>query len=1012
MKHLRSLGLLTFAIVGGTAAMAQTSTTGALAGTILNERGTALSGASIRLVSGQVTRTAMTDAAGNWRLALLNPGPYQMTIAKAGFSTTNQRVDVSLNETKTINLKMSLESSATVEVISASVGVDLTSSQTGSNFSTETLKSVPMGRDMNSLADFTPGVVAGAEMGGWGKYFGKSISGATGSENQYVVDGLSTTDARYGGNGARLVTDFIDQVEVQTGAFKPEYSALGGVFNVITKSGSNTFKGSSWITWDPTGIAAKPKHTPTVSQENPLTRYDVGFEVGGAFIKDKLFYFVGVDAAVSNAPSAGTNNIGLTSSERNIRNYQFTGKINYYVTPDFQLTLASNYSPYEDKTTNRYFDDGDRNEGANSRTFSRNTSLTTDWVVNADMILSLKLGTAKVGETNLPTDMNTRIYDQLAFLDAPDWRTPWGAGRFASQHRPNAQWKTGGYGFFNDENNTNDQIKLDFSWFLGAHQLKAGISHQKSEYRQNSYRGHAPSFNADGSLDTSAAGMGGEITLYTTSRYGNANPTSSGYGWGGAIARYSQESYANGVSNANYDAIYIQDTWEALPGLRVSYGVRAENQELIDSDHITYLKFGFKDQLQPRLGVIWDPSNDGKSKITANFAQYNEVFPLRYGMRYRGGRFQQINVFRNITDYNVATGAFTVDPGLAQNDPDRPWLLNPDDQAIGYNNPPVVDGTKAPQRTEWVLGYDRNLAEGWSVGMHATFRKLIHPVEDMTPSDVARNSKGYLTTLSYVDQGIGGVGQAVLGNPRGGTFSWMTNPKSDSNTVPGVSQRITWQSNLPEASNKYNALDVIISRRRENSFYSLSYTWSRAYGNYQGVAKAGQRDTNGSSDYDLPANYAYGPLPTDHTHVIKLIGSNTFAVGIGKLTIGYVLNMQSGTPFSKVVPLNSDLGWTLPKADRYLYDSYDWTADQRYGNTGMREPFYRNLDLRLDYEIAYRGITIIPSFDIKNAFNTRVASRYIDTYTANSGTALNPTFGAPDLYRDARNYRAGVKVRF
>ena len=110
----------------------------------------------------------------------------------------------------------------------------------------EDIAAIPKGRDMSSLAFFTPGVAdSGVTQFGAQAAQSPSINGASGAENSYVLDGLATTDFRKGFQGSSMKTDFIDQFEVQTGGFRPEFSALGGVINAVTKSGSNDYKGSA-----------------------------------------------------------------------------------------------------------------------------------------------------------------------------------------------------------------------------------------------------------------------------------------------------------------------------------------------------------------------------------------------------------------------------------------------------------------------------------------------------------------------------------------------------------------------------------------------------------------------------------------------------------------------------------------------------------------------------------------------------------------------------------------------
>ncbi len=288
------LGFTAAALVAGSGivAHAQTATTGAVTGTVSDKNGVLLAGATVRLSSSQTSRTFLTGTDGSFRLGLLNPGKWTVEVTKGGCQKITQTLDVLVNQTQPVTFKMAAEAATVVEVLGSASTVDTTTTQTGLTTTMDNLASIPKGRDISSVAFLAPGVTSG----GMGDK-DPSIGGGSAAENHYVVDGLTTNNTSRGFQGSTLVTEFIDQVEVQTGGFKPEYSALGGVINAITKSGSNEFKGSAWLTWDPIGIGAKPKQGTYYNQDPAPARYDIGAEVGGAILKDKLFYFAGIDAS-------------------------------------------------------------------------------------------------------------------------------------------------------------------------------------------------------------------------------------------------------------------------------------------------------------------------------------------------------------------------------------------------------------------------------------------------------------------------------------------------------------------------------------------------------------------------------------------------------------------------------------------------------------------------------------------------------------------------------------------
>lgn len=976
VRYRQSLSFIALAIVASLPAAAQSTTTGAIIGKVADKAGKPLAGVLVRATSNQITRTATTDESGAFRLSLLNPGGYHVSLSLNGYqSLERQAIQVNQNEAANPHFKLAKIQESVVEVVAYSQNVDVSTSQVGTSFSLDTLSKIPTGRSLESIVYLTPNVVDS----GMGSLFGASISGASGAENAYFIDGVSTTDSRYGGSGTSLVTDFIEQVEVQTGGFKPEYNALGGVINVITKSGSNDFKGSAWATLDPRGMVASPKKTVWASQSNPLTRYDFGAEVGGAITKNKLFYAIGFNSNITTNPETFTNFNGLSGSSVRNTQLQFFGKVNWYATQDLQFTLFGTSNPYTHDNDRNVPTYGDGNTAYKEKDGNTAFSLALDWNLRSDMALSAKFGQSGNTIDVTPMDSTTRVDDYRWYQYGP------GAALSTDNGGPvpvGTAYRRGGGGNEHSEAKST-QARLDLAWFVGSHQLKVGFSSVSSVFTQNSWIGDRPT------ADT-WSGMGGYIIIRPN---GTLN--------GAPGIRTLQEAFFNAESKSKVDALYIQDTWEVAGGVKVAYGLRAENQRLTDANGVTYLKFGFKDELQPRVGLVWDINNDGRSKVTANYAQYNEVFPLRYGLRYRGGRYLYkragIAAGHPGTTYDNATGAFTFD---------RSALGFSGDYSTPYNDPPVQQGIKAPKRTEWVLGYERSIGSNWAVALHGTYRKMVNPVEDMTPVD----SLGV-----PIDGGSNGGGQAVLGNPRPGLWRWTAN--ANSQTTPG--QVVEWNSSFPEAYNIYRSADASVEWKRSTHFVRLAYTWSRLFGNYEGVVSSsnGQIDTNGTAAFDYPIFAGTGLLSTDRTHVVRLLGSHGFHLGRGLLTFGYNFSYQSGLPLSKMTGSPDQSGgpaagdWIVTPPLDYANYGNAIPTNFRVGQYG-RSAATTKLDLKLDYTFKVYGVQVTPSLDVLNALNSRRETGLNNGYIIDGGGGISPRWGQPTGYQWGRSARFGVKVRF
>ncbi|WP_243295110.1 TonB-dependent receptor [Geothrix mesophila] len=1053
-RVLTRLGFTAAAIVAGSGivAHAQTATTGAVSGAVTDGKGAPIAGATVRLTSAQTTRQAVTGADGSFRLGLLNPGAWTIEVTKSGLQKFTQNLNVLVNQTQPVNIKMASEAATVVEVLGTTATVDTTTTQTGLVTSMDNLSSIPKGRDMSTVAMLAPGVVAGGMPGS----NDPSIGGGSAAENSYVVDGLSTTNTARGYQGASLVTEFIDQVEVQTGGFKPEFSALGGVINAITKSGTNAFKGSAWATWDAIGIQAVPKKNDYFKQDPPNSRYDLGAEVSGPIIKDKLFFFLGVDAAKteSNESNNLPNLSGLRNGKQTIDNLQVIGKINWYITQDQQITFSANVNDGKDDFPNQYPGTlGNAQLGRTRKDTVQNFVLNYDWNISPSLFLSAKLGSTQYKTTIDPTDTTSvRVTDYQWEQNGPGFLNG----------DPNARsglaFVRGGAGYYVSEDKTQTtQARVDLSWFVGNHNMKFGLSQLTSKYTEI------------------AATSGGERVSISASRA--ATPTA----FNGLNRQF---LHTNATVKAIINAVYAQDTWDVGAGVKLMYGFRFETQDQRDLHDRSFMKFDdFKDYVQPRLGFTWDVNQDGKTKVSGNYAKYFEQIPQRMAIRvYANETYLRYNYSRTNSSYNNATGAYT-------------YGTTPS-SIVDYGTPfsydPIAEGTKLPERNEYILGVDHTFASGWTAGVHAKYRELKNPMEDMVFTDQYGNpyDEGPAIALSGTGAPLYGAGAAVIGNPgafqqwrpnaksmtlvllnQGGGTNYLGNPYTQNNYGvdylnyynPATGLFTIPNTGYEKAGNKYSSVDFTLDKKTDRDTFSFSYTWSRLEGNYEGVVSSsnGQADGNITASFDYFPYAGWGLLPNDRTHVVKLFASHRFDFFGGDLNVGVNWTYQSGTPNSawddgsttngyasgfdtahvvykdvnnvytlsgNPVVANSDAAYNDPNnydvdgnwiggsdvTHSFLDIGYYGDAVAAHGKQGDagRTPALNNVDMHLDwaYKIG-KKYKLIPSVDVFNLFNTRYATSQLQQVTDQGG---NPDvrYGAANAWQVGRRYRFGVKFQF
>ncbi|HXC17562.1 MAG TPA: TonB-dependent receptor [Holophagaceae bacterium] len=1016
-----------FAIaLAGPAVMAQSLTTGAVSGKIVDGAGKPVAGATVTFTSGQTSISIPSAADGTFRRGLLNPGEWTVTVTKDGFSTSKASVAVAPNDTRAVNIRLAMVAEQTVDIVGATQTIDTNTTTTGLSQSLETLSSVPKSRNMTDLAFLSPNVT---DDGGFGN---PSIAGASGAENKYYLDGLQTTDERTGFQGASLPTDFIDQFSVQTGALSPEYSALGGVFSAVTKQGTNDFKGEVFAYDEPAGFKAKPKsNLPYFKAGDNTTQYDYGFTVSGPIVKDKLFYFVGVDSQPNK--TSGTANVypGLVSSDSSTSNIKPYLKLNWYLTQDHQITVTYYGQRAKFEQTNAYSNRGTAQLGDTSHDNTDLFTLNYDWTISPDLLLSVKAGFSKLSQHDSPTDAtDVNLVDNAYFST----QGPVGLAGL--------DYDTGGNPAYNiDNTNKTTQLSATLSWFPPHHAVKFGVSYLKSEYDLNNYAagGYTLAISSD-ATPGSPVGTVGTGTLTQTFYRDNASVS------------------------AKYLALFAQDFWEFLPGLKLGYGGRYETQKQYGGNGQEVMSFtDFKDAFQPYLGLIWDVHNDGRSKLSATYRTSFEAIPQRLAMRSFGGEYYYLYNYSSNFAYDPTNpnhwGTLTGGATLATAPYQNYAALGADsysDYSTGFSNDPIAKGTRLPRRQELVLGYDQQMGSANTFGAHFRYRKLDHIIEDSTITDFYGNP--YDTGAVFYGSGSGNVyARAILWNPGPGPVTWTSN--SAQSTTPGT---YTVDNTLfPKAFNEYSAVDLTWEYRVNRLYSNISYTWSHLKGNYEGVVSSsnGQADGNITASFDFWSYVGTGDLPLDRTHQFKWFGTYAVPIRSNKLNLGWNLVWQSGTPvnlFDDGSATNGDPeGWD----DQHYYfyapgkigvitaanynNSANWTGgviptngsntgyvgsystfydigfygnavpkDLKLGNMG-RTPTTYSLDLHADFEWLFSSrFRLVPGVDIFNAANTRKATGVYQQGTLDSFGTPNPGYGLANSYQTGRSFRFSLKFIF
>jgi hypothetical protein len=242
-------------------------TTGDLEGKVTDPSGAVVPNVSVTLTGVTVgfNRTVQSDDQGEFRIQQIPIGTYKMiTAAVSGFAAaTVENVSVTIEKVTVVNVKLGITATTTTVDITASdvAGViDPGASKVQTNITPRMIEQLPKGTNFNSLLRISPATRQEGLSGGF------QVDGASGSENSFLVDGLSVENFRTGVlNGVNNIpTEMVSEIQIKTGGFEAEHGgASGAVVSVVTKSGSDTFHGGFGTAFDLSALQPSPRFTPS-----------------------------------------------------------------------------------------------------------------------------------------------------------------------------------------------------------------------------------------------------------------------------------------------------------------------------------------------------------------------------------------------------------------------------------------------------------------------------------------------------------------------------------------------------------------------------------------------------------------------------------------------------------------------------------------------------------------------------------------------------------------------------
>ena len=553
-------------------------TTGQLAGVVVDNLGAALPGVSVMAsspsqIGGQ--QLAQTDAQGRFLYPRLAPGLFTVRLALNGFlSLELVEVQVRLDHTTELHVTMSPGMVADeIEVLETTPVVDATQVSLGQTYTSAYLLEASVGRENRDLFDVV-GQAAGVD-----SRAGIRVLGSSASENAFLIDGLETTSPV---NGLQSISRFsffeaIDQIALHSAGFQAEYGlATGGIINLVTKSGGNRFRGSIDYRYSNGNMTSSGEHFDPDEETRSVS--DLNLSLGGPISRDRLWFFATLQYLLQeNTPSGAP-----TTFQR--EGIPFLAKLTWQAAPRWSVTGKA----VEDAVDATHFGSSPFTAPEATWRFRPQTRLAQTEALGQlsdRLLLGIRAG-IQDGEISLAPNDGDLI--TIGHINSQ-----------TGESYGNALWQE-------YQQADREEVETDLTWFAdsaqaGSHEVKAGLRWSKRDLSVDTcYNGHGvcragvESFAFTDSVDE----VGGDNLPLLLEVFTGAG----------------RQDFEGTTTSA-----YIQDSWRLRPGVTLQLGLRWDRSVLHNDVSAEIADLAMP---QPRLGVAWDISADGKNVLKASWGRF------------------------------------------------------------------------------------------------------------------------------------------------------------------------------------------------------------------------------------------------------------------------------------------------------------------------------------------------------------------------------------------------------
>jgi hypothetical protein len=376
--------------------------------TVVDESSQVMPGVTVTIIRPDTgfQQVTTTDGTGTTRVVALQPGIYDVKLELAGFATVDQKgLTLRVGQTARITVAMKVAQLAeTVNVTAESPLVDVYKTDSSTNIVPEQIQELPVSnRDFQSLAFLAPGVQR--ERGGYRFITNQPVigSGGNASQSTILIDGVDFTDPTLGLSRARFSQDAIGEFRVITNRFDTEVGgSAGGALSIVTKSGTNLFKGSAFAFFRDDSLKAKGKLD---LQKNPYSRQQFGGTVGGPIAKDRTHFFLSFEQIGEDAISLFRPGGSYASLAEDVTvpfdQSLFYGGVDHRINNDQNLRAKFMYERYRQENF-RVGGVGDESSGMRLDRDNWNATFTHAWTLSNTTLnqMSLQVGQRKFEEPN------------------------------------------------------------------------------------------------------------------------------------------------------------------------------------------------------------------------------------------------------------------------------------------------------------------------------------------------------------------------------------------------------------------------------------------------------------------------------------------------------------------------------------------------------------------------------------------------------------------------------------